>query len=204
MGPALCSLKSTPSHWWPPPPAWPEKGAGGAAAGSLETQTGQSCTSEAPCQGPLSLFTLPRSLVQMAAGSKDEKYLTTPARVGFKVKTPTRTQSTAELPGQRMGAVGPGRDVGAGQIAKGESVEGGRRSQPRRKEKALYYSSSFSLGGKENFPRPRPQYFIGQTQGTWFELTERERPSPPVTHSRKSYLLLPGSSTATHPSSREH
>lgn len=160
--------------------------------------------SEAPCQGPPSLFTLPRSLVQMAAGGKDEKYPTTPARVAFKAKTPTRTHSTAELPGQRMAAVGPGRDMGAGQIAKGGSVEGGRRSQPRRKENALYYSSSFSLGEKENFPKPRPQYFIGQTQGTWFDLTERERPSPHAPGTHTHYRLLPGSSTATHPSSREH
>lgn len=124
----------------------------------------------------------------MAAGGKDEKYPTTPARVAFKAKTPTRTHSTAELPGQRMAAVGPGRDMGAGQIAKGGSVEGGRRSQPRRKENALYYSSSFSLGEKENFPKPRPQYFIRQTQGTWFDLTERERPSPhaPGTHTLPS------------------
>jgi hypothetical protein len=34
VGPVLCSLKFTPSHWWsPPPPARPQKGAGEAAAG---------------------------------------------------------------------------------------------------------------------------------------------------------------------------
>lgn len=67
--------------------------------------------------------------------------------------------------------------MGAGQIARGERVGGGRSSQPRRKEKALYFL--FILPGrKRKLPKPRPQYFIGQTQGTWFELTARERPSP--------------------------
>lgn len=53
----------------------------------------------------------------------------------------------------------------------------GRSSQARRKEKALYFL--FILPGrKRKLPKTRPQHFIGQTQGTWFELTERERPSP--------------------------
>lgn len=79
---------------------------------------------------------------------------------------------------------------------------GGRSSQPRRKEKALYFL--FILPGrKRKLPKPRPQYFIGQTQGTWFELTERERPSP-RRHTRKSYGLFPGSSTAIHPASLGH
>lgn len=81
--------------------------------------------------------------------------------------------------------------------------EGGTSSQPRRKEKALYFL--FILPGrKRKLPKPRPQYIIGQTQGTWFELTERESPSP-RRHTRKSYDgLFPGGSTAIHPASLGH
>lgn len=117
-----------------------------------------------------------RSRVQMAAGGNEWQVhhpLPPEQTEGFKGQRRPQglfSHSTAQLPGPREGR-------GSGQIARGESVGGGRSSQPRRKERALYFLF-FLPGRKRKLPKPRQQYFIGQTQGTWFELTERERPSP--------------------------
>lgn len=70
----------------------------------------------------------------------------------------------AQLPGQRMGAVGPGRDVGAGQIARllegGLGWEGEVPSQEEKRKHCI--SFSFSLGEKENFRSPGRSISLGK------------------------------------------
>lgn len=57
VGPVLCSLKFTSPHWWSPPPARPQKRAGGTAAGLTENPDGaKKMCGRAPCHGPLIVY----------------------------------------------------------------------------------------------------------------------------------------------------
>lgn len=209
VGPVLCSLKFTPSPVVVPSSSLASERGGRAAAGVAGNPDGaKKLQGRGPLPGASHCLCSPDLWSRWLLGVRMKSTPTAPARIDkrFQSKDTHKGSFLIQLLNylgkKKMGAVGPGRDLGAGQIARGETVGGGRSSQPRRKEKALYFL--FILPGrKRKLPKPRQQYFIGQTQGTWFELTERERPSP-LRHTRKSYGLLPGSSTAIHPDGLGH
>lgn len=120
-------LKFSPPCRWSPPPPQPQKGEEGREL--LETQTVQrSCIAgDPPATGP-SLFTLAGwgklSLVQMAAGGKDEgESLSSTQSLqrgagGFTAQGPF-PHSTAQTQGQKMSTVDAGEGRGSRSDCKG-------------------------------------------------------------------------------------